>query len=80
MDFHLNVAVIKFVTFFPFYSINLLCMWHFELTEYNIGKIDCIGNTPSQKKECIAWPSYAFYCRYNESITASSTSPHNPDM
>lgn len=31
MDFHLDVVVIKFVTFPPFYSINLLCVWHFEL-------------------------------------------------
>jgi len=78
MYFHLNVVVIKFVTFFPFYNTNLLCMWHFEVTEHNTGKIDCIGNTPSEKKECIVRSSYAFYCRYNESIIASSTSPPNP--
>lgn len=62
-DFHLNDAVIEFVAFSPFYNINLLCMWHFELTEYNIVKIDHTGNTPSEKKGCITWSPYAFYCR-----------------
>lgn len=78
MDFYLNVVIIKFVTLFPFYSINLLCMWHFELTEHNTGKTGHIGNTPSEKKECIAWPSHAFYCRNNESLTAHPSSPSAP--
>lgn len=49
-------------------------MWHFELTEHNTGKTYHIGNTPSEKKECMAWPSRAFYCRNNESLTASPSS------
>lgn len=53
-------------------------MWHFKLTEYNTGKIGCIGSNPSEKKAHIARPSYASDCRYNESITGSASSHPSP--
>lgn len=74
MDFHLNVVVVKF---FPFYTVNLLCLWHFKWAEYNSGKIDCIRSNHTEKKAHIAWPSYVSYCRYRiyNSFPSSQPSP-----